>query len=122
MRITWKDGVTTLAAASAVVLERAHYNDWGIPLVSDVRWAIIGITILAIIGFILSYMLDESHSQTWSYVANALGVIMLVLAGIGLIVGASVYVTLLMLGVVAFWVASIVRHFTASAPLTHGHI
>jgi hypothetical protein len=110
MRVTWKDGVSTLATAGIVVLERAHFHDWNWPLVSSVRWALVGIVALGAISFIFGYLLDEQHTVTWTPIAITIGIIALILAGIGLVVATSDYVILLMLATIAFWVAAMVRH------------
>lgn len=121
MSITWKDGVTTLSAAGAIVLERAYFHDWTWPLVSSLRWVIVGVAVLSAISFVFSYVLDKVQSANWSLVASVLGTITLGLATLGLIFNDSDYLVLLMLNAVLFWLASIVRHLAVPAALTHTH-
>ena len=122
MRITWKDGVTTLTTASAIVLERAYFHNWDWPLVSSMDWVITGLAALIAVGFFFSYVLDALRSTTWSVVAGVLGIITIALTGLGYYYTNSDYVVLLMLNAVLFWIASIVRHVTVHSPMTHSHV
>lgn len=124
MRITWRDGVSTLAVAGAVVLERAYSLEWSTAtLVADTRWALGGVAALAVIAFVFSYMLDATRSTLWSVVAGVLAVVAIALTALGLIYAESGYVVWLMLTAVVFWVASIVRHLTVPAtPPIAGHV
>lgn len=121
MRVTWKDGVTTIAAGAAVVLERAYFHNWDWPLISSMDWAIAGMAGLLAIGFIFSYALDAYKGTTWSIVAGLIGVLGIVLTGLGLYYTNTDYVVMLMLTNVLFWIASIVRHLTVHMPTTYGH-
>lgn len=122
MRITWKDGVTTIAAGAAILLERAYFHQWDLPLVSSMNWVITGLVALIAVGVIFSYALDEVRGKAWSIVTGVLGVAALALAGLGIYTGNSDYVVLLMLNAVVFWMASIVRHVTVQSPVTHSHV
>lgn len=118
MRITWRDGVTTLAAAGAIVLERAYFHAWDWPLIANMRWALAGLVVLGAVGFVFSYVLDKHAGQLWSIAAWVLGFSMLALTALGMIFTNSDFVVLLMLNVVAFWFASIVRHLTVPTTMT----
>lgn len=120
MRITWKDGVTTLAAVGALFVERAYALSWGWPLVNDARWAIVVILALIGVGFVFSYALDATRNVTWNVIAAVLGLVAVVTAGLGLYYATSAYVTWLMLEAVAFWAASIVRHLMVPTTMTPG--
>lgn len=121
MSITWRDGVTTLATASAVVIERAYFHDWTWPLVSSLRW-VIAITFgLIAVSFIFSYVLDKMKSTAWSVVAVSIGAIAFVLSGLGLYFNDSDYLVLLMLSSIAFWVSSIIRHISVPATTQASH-
>ena len=119
MRITWRDGVTTLAAVGAITLERAFFHDWDWPLISNMRWTLAGLVVLGAVGFVFSYVLDRRADMLWTVTAWVLGLGMLALTALGLIFTNSDYVVLLMLNVVVFWFVSIVRHLTVSSTTAH---
>ncbi len=121
MRITWKDGVTTLAMGGAVLLERAYFWEWDWPLISSMRWTIVGLAALLAIGYVFSYVLDEDRSTGWTLTTGVLASATLVLAVLGVAFVVSDYVVLLMINAVVFWVASIARHLTVPSSLTHSH-
>lgn len=120
MRITWKDGVTTLAMAGAIVVERAHFHSWDWPLISSMRWTIAIIAALFVVSFVFGYVLDNKHSTAWNWTAGILAAIAIVIAGLGLALVQSDYVVLLMLTTVALWAASIVAHLTVPRTSSHG--
>lgn len=119
MHITWRDGITTLAALGAIVLERAYFHAWDWPLISNMRWVLAGLLVLGAVGFIFSYALDKYAGQVWTIMAWVLGISMLALAALGAIFTNTDYVALLMLNVVSFWFVSIVRHLTVSDTMAH---
>lgn len=119
MNITWKDGVTTLATAGAVALERAYFHKWDVPLVSSTRWVLAGIGLMLLVGMVSSYVFDHAKSVAWSTTAGALALTALALGGLGVYYETSDFVVLLMLNAVVFWLASLVRHVTFHQPLTH---
>ncbi|HRJ06038.1 MAG TPA: hypothetical protein PK096_00510 [Candidatus Saccharibacteria bacterium] len=121
MRITWKDGVTTLATAGIVLLEAAHFYEWGWALVDEVRWVIFGIAALLAISYVFGYVFDGTRSTAWNWVAALVAVVAVVTATLGLIYAASGYAAVLMFTSVAFWLASLVAHLTIHYPTTHGH-
>jgi hypothetical protein len=125
MRVTWKDGVTTVAAAGAIAIERAHAYAWDWPLISNTRWAITGVAVLFIIGFVFSYILDSSRGVMWTWIGAIVGVLAAVVTGLGLYYDtATGYVQLLMLNTVLFWVAAVARHLTveSSSHITHSSV
>ena len=121
MRITWKDGITTLTTAAAVLLERAYFHSWDIPLVSNMSWVIVGIAVLIAIGFSVSYLLDESKGEIWTWAAGLLAASAVVLSGLGLYYRNSDYVVLLMFNAVVFWIASLIDHVTIPDQASHSH-
>ena len=121
MRITWKDGATTLATAGAVLLERAHFYGWDWPLVSDVQWVVFGIAVLLVISYVFGYVLDSTRSTVWNWAAGLLAAGALIIMTLGLIFATSDYAVLLMAVSVVFWVGSLVAHSTVHRPSTHGH-
>lgn len=121
MRITWKDGVTTLATALAVALERAYTLNWDLPFSLDVQWVVAGIFGLVAISYIFSYVLDSTRSTIWTWTSGALVVVSAVVAGLAIVYGTSAYVVTLMITAVIFWAASVVAHLTTESTSTHGH-
>ena len=121
MRITWKDGVTTLATATAVLLERAYTLNWDLPFSLDVQWVIAGLFGLVAVSYIFGYALDGSHSTVWAWTSATLTVAAAVIAGLGMVYATSGYVVALMITAVLFWAASVVAHVVVENPSTHGH-
>ena len=118
MRITWKDGVTTLAAAGAIVLERAYYHAYSWSLVSSVRWVVTGMAVLGAVAFIAGYLLDTVHNTAWSTVAITFALVMLGLTAFGLVFATSGYVVTMMVAAIAFWVVSTGLHLFESVDST----
>lgn len=116
MSISWKEGITTLAAAGSVVLERAYFHNWGWPLVSNARWVVIGMAAMFVIQYIFSYSLDTVRSDTWAVVAYMLGVAALLLAIFAVVVASSDFVVLMMLANLVFWTAAMISHLAESKP------
>ena len=111
MRITWRDGITTVSTAGAVLVERAYANGWDWPLIADTRWAIAGLAVLFAVGFLFSYLLDSARGMTWSWIGAVIGVLAVVLTGLGLYYDTTVgYTSLLMFNTVLFWLASVTAH------------
>lgn len=121
MRITWKDGVTTLATAGAIVLERAYFHNWDWPLISSMRWTMAGLAALIAVSFVFGYLLDAYKSELWGFASSVLLFAAIVLTGLGMYYVVSDYVVLLMVNAVVFWCASLLRHFTVHVPMAHGH-
>jgi hypothetical protein len=121
MRITWKDGVTTLATAMAVALERAYTLNWDLPFSLDLQWVVAGLFALVAVSYIFSYVLDSSRSTMWTWTSGVLIVASAIIAGLGMVYGTSVYVVTLMISAVVFWAASVVVHVAAESTSTHGH-
>lgn len=121
MRITWRDGITTAAVAGAIVIERAFFHyDWAI--VESMRWTIGILAALTAVGLFFSYVLDTAHSTLWTLAASVFALSTAVLTGLGLYYVNSDYVVLLMLNAVLFWMVSIGRHLTISAPASHSPV
>lgn len=121
MSLTWKEGVTTLAAAGAVLYSWAFYHDWTWSLVSSTRWMIGFMALATGIGYVFSYLLDRERTATWDGAANLIGAAVLVLTILGLGYVSSGYVITLMIGALVFWAAAMVRHLfePSTTTLTH---
>lgn len=120
MRITWKDGVTTLAAGSAVLLERAYFWRWDWPLLSSMRWTLTGLGLLMAVSLALGYLLDEDKTSGWNWFAGLAAVTAAAFVGLGLAYVISDYVVLAMVAVVTFWAVSVLRHLSVHSPVAHG--
>lgn len=110
MRIRWRDGLATLSAGGAIVLERAYFQNYDWPLVSSISWVIIGLTILAGITLFAGFAFDKYSSANWDLLGIAFGVGLATLAGLGLIYEVTDYVVLLMLSAIFIWVVSVAHH------------
>jgi hypothetical protein len=110
MRITWKDGLTTLSAGAAIVLERAYYHNYDWPLVSSMRWVIGGLAILAAINVVAGFAFDKYTSAGWDVLGIFFGVAVATLAVLGLSVVVTDYVALLMVSAVTVWAVSVAHH------------
>jgi hypothetical protein len=110
MTFTWKDGVTTLAAGAAVLIERSYFHDWGWPLVHQVGWAVVAVALLGFVIFRFSYAMDDDPGTGWSITAYLSSLLAAVLAAGGVLTDKSDFLVLTMLVVVFFWLASILRH------------
>lgn len=122
MRITWKDGMTTLAALGAVLLQQAHSREWDWPLISSTRWTLTGIGILAVVGFIFGYLMDSERTPGESLAMSLLMVAMITIVGLGLAYASSGYVVAALFGLLAVWVVSEVVHmFTTKSTYQQHH-
>lgn len=123
MRITWKDGITTLIAAGAVVLERAYFHNWDWPLISNTRWTIAGLAILVVAGLVFGFALDKRRGVMWMTDTVLLGLAVVTLTTLGMIYAASDYAVLLMINAVLVWFLSIVQHLSipSHTPLRPQH-
>jgi phosphatidylserine synthase len=115
MRVTWKDAVTTISAGGAIVLERAYSQNFDWPLVSEIRWVIIGLAVLTAVNLVLGFAFDRFSSDTWDVFGILLGAGLAIVVTLGMFYAAPVYVLLLMLSAVAIWLISISHHFTESS-------
>lgn len=122
MSITWRDGATTLTTIAAMLLERAYFHNWDVPLVSSMRWVIVGLVGLTAIGLYFSYVLDHYKSIGWRMTAAVFTLSTLALGCLGLVFVHSDYVVLLMVNAAVFWLASIMRHVSVETPMRQSRI
>ena len=120
MKLTWKDAVTTLIMAAVIILERAYFHNWNWPLVSGMRWVVIGIATLTVLSLFFSYVLDRVHSVGWNIIAGVFSLSTLALTGLGLYYANSDFVVLLMLNTVLLWAVSMIGHVISHRPVSHG--
>ena len=122
MRITWRDGVTTLTTASAVVLQYAYYHSWDWPLVSSTRWVVTGLGVLLGIGLVSSYAFDSARSAVWSWATGLIAVGGALLVALGLGFADSAYVAWLLAANITLWLISLVHHLTVAPSLVGHHV
>jgi hypothetical protein len=119
MRLTWRDGVTTLLAGVVVATYAAYAAGWAIPVVDEVRGAtlLIGIVGLAmcIVGGSGSTIASRN---SFSVPASVLGGAALLLIITGLVTGWSLAVPLLAADTLVLWAISTARHAMAGTPTT----
>lgn len=111
MRITWRDGITTAAAAAAVIVERAYFHNWNWPLVHEVGWAIAAVILAGYACFYYSFAYDDDPSAAWSVIAYSSTGIAAVLAALGVLTNNSGFLVALTVMVVFLWAVSIIQHF-----------
>jgi hypothetical protein len=109
MTLTWRDGITTLAAAAAVLIERAHNLNWNWAVISNVRWAFAALVVLGAIAML--YEAVSGRFTTW--LEYALGFAGAVLAVVGFSLASPAYLAWLMLDIVAIWFVSLATHVSA---------
>jgi len=111
MSLTWRDLVTTVITGGAVVIAIAAIKEWNVPFIGNPRWAAL---ILIAFGIALC-IIGNGSSQ--ADMANPYVMLMAVLGGgvillavLGLIVGAAMYVGVTAALLVLMWLVSTVRH------------
>jgi hypothetical protein len=115
MTITWRDGITTLAAGAAVLIERSYFHDWGWPLVHQVGWAVCAVALLGFAIFRFSYAMDDKPGTGWSVIAYLSSLLAAGLAAGGIITDNSDFLVWTMIIVIFFWLASVLRHIFISS-------
>jgi hypothetical protein len=112
MKLTWKDGISTLLAAAAVLIGLAVTNGWGWPLLGDYR---AGTVALAIVGFGMCATGTAVGKASWTdplvLIATLLGVVALVLIVGGLIYATAALFVALAADIVALWFVATLRHW-----------
>ncbi|HTI29872.1 MAG TPA: hypothetical protein VL687_05910 [Methylomirabilota bacterium] len=121
MRLTWKDGATTLLAAVVVGILAAHTANWSVPFVENARWAALligGIGLLmCIVGGSEAAIVARS---TYTVVAGTLGGVALLLVIAGVVTGSSLAVTLVAVDTIVLWLVSTIRHAVGVHPRQTG--
>jgi hypothetical protein len=116
MKLTRRDGVETLLAATAVAVALAVTRDWGWPMLGSPRS---GIVVLAVVGQTMCTSAGWSRAR-WSdpfiLIVSGLGVVTLALIVTGLIVGTEAFVVALAIALGAMWVVATVHHAMAGGP------
>lgn len=116
MAITWRDGITTLAAATAVLVGQAYFHEWGWPLVHELSWAIAIVAALGFVIFYFSFAMDDNQGVGWSAMAYVSSLLAAGLAAGGVLTESAIFLVLAMIVVVLFWLVSVVRHVFLPSP------
>jgi hypothetical protein len=122
MRLTWKDGISTVLAAVAVLVALAVTNAWGWPLLGDYR---AGTVALTLVGFGMCATGTAIGKTSWANpfvaIATLLGVVALVLIVGGLIYATAPLFVALAAVIVALWFVSTLRHLVEGTPEAPAH-
>jgi hypothetical protein len=111
MRLTWRDGVTTILAVLVGAATLAVMEDWDWALLGSTRAAVGAVGSLGLVTCMVGGSRDESPVKgAFGVVATALGIAAFVLIVLGLITG-SESVLLALAGVIGFlWYIRTLRH------------
>jgi hypothetical protein len=117
MRLTWRDGATTLLAAAVVGIYAAHIAGWAVPFVENARWATllvggVGLSMCIVGGSAATI----AAKGTFFVVAGTFGGAAMLLMLVGLVTGWSLALGLLTADIVLLWIVSTIRHAAMSRP------
>jgi hypothetical protein len=117
MRATWRDGAATVLAAAVVGVYAGHALDWSLPLIGDVRLAILVVGILGLAACIVGADPAAITSRTaYTAFASGLGVTALLLVIVGLITGWELVLTALAVVTLALYAVATIRHLLRERP------
>jgi hypothetical protein len=118
MRLTWRDGATTILAGVAVAVTVAVTQEWEWPLLGSVT---AGVVVLGAVGWAMC-ILGGTSTTEWSMknpftvVMAVLGSIALVLIVTGLVTGSETVLVSLAVVTVVMWMASTTAHAIRRQP------
>lgn len=118
MKLTWRDGVTTILAGLTVAIAFAVTQEWGWPLLGSVA---AGVGVLGVVGWAMCILGGATKSvpsmtNPFTVVMAAFGSVALVLIVVGLITrNEAVFVALAAVTVV-MWLASTTAHALTRKP------
>jgi hypothetical protein len=121
MRVTWRDGVTTLLTVAMVLFAAAMVSGWDWPLVGSGRAAI---GILAIVGLstcIVGGAGLKAFKGPFVVGAAVLGFVAFGLVVSGLISGSQAILVALTIDIVALWLVATLRHAIERAEVLAAH-
>jgi hypothetical protein len=117
MRLSWRDGATTLLAGVVGVVYAAYTYGWSWPLVDTARGATLVIGSVGLLMCIVGGSGSAIPSKSaFTIVASTLGGAALLLVVIGALTGWSLITTLVAAVTLLLWTASTVHHATAGSP------
>jgi hypothetical protein len=104
-------------AAAVVGVYAGHALDWSLPLIGDVRLAILAVGIIGLGGCILGADPAVITSRTpYTALASGLGVTALLLVILGLITGWELVLTALAVVTLALYAVATIRHLLRERP------
>jgi hypothetical protein len=111
VRLTWRDGVTSLLAGLTVLVAFAAVGGWGWPLLGSYRAAT---GVLAVVGISMCALGGPSSSastrDTFTVLGSVLGVVALGLVVVALVTGAAAPFVALAGTIVLLWLIATVHH------------
>jgi hypothetical protein len=111
MRLTWRDGVTTLLAALIGLIAIAHLQGWSVPVVDSARG---GSAAIGVVGLGMCIVGGSGAAITaksgYTMLAGLMGGAALLLVIAGLITGWSVMVTLIAADTLLLYALTTARH------------
>ena len=117
MRITWKDGVTTVMAVVIAAIFAAQALAWSWPLLADVRSATLAVGIIGLgMCAVGSDPTAVTSKSAYTVLAGSLGGAALILAVVGVISGWPVVFTGLVLVTELLYVIATTRHLLGVMP------
>jgi hypothetical protein len=122
MRLTWKDGVSTILVVAGLAMAFSVVQAWGWPLLGGVREGIIALGITGLAACILGAPADRfSFSDPYGLLTMvlSLGAIAIAIVG-GLAFGTVEYLYVLMAVTGGLWVLATIRHAVDGTPAAPG--
>ncbi len=118
MRLTWRDGVTTILAGCTVAIAMAVAQGWGWPLLGSVA---AGVAVLGAVGLamcVLGASTDSAPSlkDPFTAVMSVLGSVALVLIVVGLIMANEAVFMTLTVVILVMWLVSTTSHAISARP------
>jgi hypothetical protein len=123
MRLTWRDGVTTLLAGLVAAIALAVTQGWDWPLLGSERT---GVAAIGVVGYTMCVFGTRASVTKASdlvggpsmIAASALGAVALALIVAGLIAGSETIVVALAVAVLGSWLVATARH-AVEGPAPH---
>jgi uncharacterized membrane protein len=120
MRLTWKDGITTLLVVAVVLVAMAVIQEWGWPLLGSYRAGGIVLLVLGMAMCTMSGSTQETSMRSpYTMTASILGVLALVLAIWTVIADTQAPLVALTIDIVLLWLVSTLHHVVASPSGRH---
>lgn len=112
MRLTWRDGITTVLAALVVLVTLAATQGWDWPLLGSERSAI---GMLGVLGYAMCYAAGTpkaflSMKGGYRTLSSVLGAVALLIFVVGLIWPSETWLVLLAADILLLWAIATVRH------------
>lgn len=112
MRLTWRDGLTTLMAFLVILVALAAIQGWGWPLLGSDRSAMV---VLGVLGYGMCHAAGTPNAYLslkggYRTLTSALGAIALIVFIVGMIWPSETWIVLLSADILLLWVMATVRH------------